>query len=112
MSERRKDKRFPSILPITVRTNKNTLKCVSMNLSRSGIGFISDKVLPPGSVIVDIANSSVKGRILYRKDQGKGTVMQSSDVYHYGVALGNRVSQEELDRWIFTSRMPSRGRAV
>lgn len=80
-----------------------------MNLSRAGIGFLSEKMLNPGPVSLEIAQTPVKGRILYRKGHGKGAIMSAENVYQYGVQLASTVTQEELDRWVFVSRMPSRG---
>ncbi|MEQ8351977.1 MAG: PilZ domain-containing protein [Leptospiraceae bacterium] len=111
MAEKRKEKRINSVLPITVRTPRSTVQCVSMNVSRSGVGFLSEKIIPPGSVTLQIAQSSVKGRILYRKEHGPGSVMSTSNVYQYGVRLEVSVPAAELEKWIFTSRMPSKGRA-
>jgi len=98
------------VLPITVKTQKSTIQCVSMNVSRSGVGFLSEKLLPPGTVKLQIVDSSLSGKILYRKEHGRGTVVTSENVYQYGVKLDSAVSQSMLDKWVFTSRMPSRGR--
>ena len=109
MAEKRKEKRINSVLPITVKTPKSTVQCVSMNVSRGGVGFLSEKVIPSGNVTLQIANASVRGRILYRKENGPGAIMSASHVYQYGVKLDATVSQAVLDQWVFTSRMPSRG---
>ncbi|MCB1168914.1 MAG: PilZ domain-containing protein [Leptospiraceae bacterium] len=111
MSEKRREKRIPSTLPIKVRTQKETLNCVSMNVSRTGIGFLSERMLNPGPVSLEIAQTPVKGRILYRKGHGKGAIMSAENVYQYGVQLSRSITQEQLDRWVFVSRMPSRGQA-
>jgi len=108
MSDKRREKRINSILPVAVKTGEGTVRCVTMNISYNGVGFLSQKVLNPGNCTLALGDASVKGKILYRKkhnDSGLG----GGTVYQYGVALKARLEAEHMDRLMLQSRMPSRG---
>ena len=110
MQEKRKEKRISSILPITVQANSQSIQCVSTNLSRSGVGFLSHKIINPGKCVLGIGKDSMSGTILYRKSQGSGIVQEKEKVYQYGVKLSATLTSAQLDQLVLQSRMPSKGR--
>lgn len=103
-SEKRKHTRENLLLKIDVtqEQEKSNHKCVTLNISRGGLAFLSDHQIKAGECVIRNGDLKLKGKILYRSEQGRGQYAADKLLYQYGVVFNKTLS--DLEQKIITMK--------
>lgn len=96
MTERRSYERSTYLNPLTIVSGKEKTLAVAMNISRGGLGVLSDKPISKGPCEIQIQNQKLKGVVVFQQRHEKGVVKTDSPVFQSGIKFTQPIQGDYL----------------
>lgn len=107
--EKRRSKRHKVVMPVTVKNATGPLHCVSMDVSKTGVGLLCKDSIQERNIQVQVDSYRFKGRVVYlREEQANLSYVETNNgkLYRAGVQFASPITDEILEKIrLFSKRM-------